>query len=302
MKALRISAPGGAENLVYEDTPEPETPTGEVLVAVRACGFTPNELTWPSTYADRAGRDRTPSVVGHEVSGVVVATGFGTTGVDVGDEVFGLVDPYRDGAAADLVSVDVRNVAPKPDAIDDAVAASLAQSALTAWQALFVHGRLAAGQTVMVHGAAGAVGGIAVQMARHAGARVVGTGKAGAEAHALEAGADAFVDVGRDDLGATGPVDLVIDTIGGDVLARSPVAVRPGGTIVSIVVPPPPVPGGRSMLFVVEPDRRQLTEIAALVVDGTLRPNVSVTYAIADGRRAFPDKQRGLPGKAVLVP
>ena len=304
MKALRIHQPGGTDGLVYEDAPDPEPVTGDVLVEVRGAGFTPHELDWSATWIDRAGRDRTPSIPAHEVSGVVVAVGFGTSGFQVGDELYGLTDSYRDGAAAGLVSVDARNLALKPTSIDHLRAASLPQTALTAWQALFRHGSLEAGRTVMIHGAAGAVGSIAAQLAHNAGARVIGTGSARARDVALAHGVDTFVDLQTGSLAdATEPVDLVFDTIGGDVLARSTSVVKPTGTLVSIVVPPPPRPdGGPAVFFVVEPDRAQLQELAGQVDAGLLRPHVGATYPLADGRAAFDAKRQGIPGKVVLQP
>ena len=141
MKAIRISAPVGIEGLVYEDAPDPKPAIGDVLVEVHACGFTASELFWP-LYTDRAGRDRTPLIPGHEFSGVVVELGYGTAGVAVGDEVYGLIDGYRDGAAAELIAIEARDVAPAPTTIDHVQAASLPQAGLTSWQALFDHGRL----------------------------------------------------------------------------------------------------------------------------------------------------------------
>ena len=200
MKAIRISAPVGIDGLVYEDVPDPAPAIGDVLVEVHVCGFTASELYWP-LYTDRAGRDRTPIIPGHEFSGMVVGLGYGTAGVAVGDEVFGLIDGYRDGAAAELIAIEARDVAPKPTTIDHVHAASLPQAGLTSWQALFDHGHLVAGQTVVVHGAAGAVGSTAVQLATSIGAHVVGTGHAGVRSRVLDLGADQFVDLDSDRLG-----------------------------------------------------------------------------------------------------
>lgn len=304
MRALRLHGPGGPEALVFEDAPDPDAVTGDVLVEVRGCGFTPNELEWSATWIDRSGRSRTPSIPGHEVSGIVAAVGFGTSGFSVGDEVYGLTDSYRDGAAAELVSVEARNLAPKPVSIDHLEAASLPQTALTAWQALFVHGALEPGQTVVIHGAGGAVGSVAAQLARHAGANVIGTGLAEVRDIALDHGVGTFVDLedGPYDQ-ATGAVDLVFDTIGGDVLARSASIVRPGGALVSIVAPPPEEPAsGRSVFFVVEADRSQLQRVASMVDENELRPHVGAVYPVSEGREAFEAKRRGLPGKVVLQP
>src|SRR6266540_7495626 len=177
MRALRIHERGGPEGLSYEEAPMPEPGTGDVLVRVRAASFTPTELTWTSTWVDRLGHDRRPVIPGHEVSGVVVGLGFGTTGFAVGDAVYGLTDWYRDGAAAEYVVVEARNLAPKPATLSHAQAAAVPMTGLTAWQALFVHGGVTSGQWVLVHGSGGGVGTFAVQLAHAAGGHVVGTGR-----------------------------------------------------------------------------------------------------------------------------
>jgi D-arabinose 1-dehydrogenase-like Zn-dependent alcohol dehydrogenase len=115
-------------------------------------------MAWPSTWTDRRDRDRTPSIPGHELAGVVTALGYGTTGLSVGLRVFGLADWHRDGTLAEYVAIEARNLAPLPGDVDFTVGASLPISGLTAWQGLFQHGRLQAGQSVLAHGAAGAVG------------------------------------------------------------------------------------------------------------------------------------------------
>jgi NADPH:quinone reductase-like Zn-dependent oxidoreductase len=304
MKAIRISAPVGIDGLVYEDAPDPKPAIGDVLVEVHACGFTASELFWP-LYTDRAGRDRVPVIPGHEFSGVVVELGYGTAGVAVGDEVYGLIDGYRDGAAAQLIAVEARDVAPAPTTIDHVQAASLPQAGLTSWQALFDHGRLSAGQTVMIHGAAGAVGSIAVQLAKAKGLRVVGTGRSRVESLVLGLGADEFVDVEQDgwqdDVEAT---DAVFDTIGGDVLARSVGIVKPGGALVSVAAPPPGDRDDiRAVFFVRNPNNAQLVEIAQLVDAGRIRPQVGGVYPLADAREAFTAKSGGgIPGRVVLQP
>jgi NADPH:quinone reductase-like Zn-dependent oxidoreductase len=301
MKAVRIHRPGGPDGLVCEDAPEPHIGVGDVVVRVHAASFTPGELDWPVTWVDRGGRDRTPSVPGHEVSGVVTALGYGTTGLAVGDRVYGLTDRHRDGAAAEYVSAEARDLAVLPDEVSHVDAAALAMPGLTAWQALFTHGRLGAGQTVLVHGAGGGVGSTAVQLAKDAGARVLGTGRAAHRDVATEAGVDEFVDLDRQRFEDVGGADLVFDTVGGDVLARSAAVVRPGGALVSIHTPPPAVPGGRAVYFIVEPDRAQLAELADRVRTGRLRPLVRATYALPDTRQAFLAKHGGIPGKVVLV-
>ena len=200
MKAVRFQEPKGFEGidgLVYEDAPDPQPAIGDALVQVRAASFTPTELLWPLS-TDRAGHDRGWRIPAHEGSGIVVALGYGAAGVSVGDEVYGLIDGYRDGWAAEYVAIEVRSLAPKPTTVDFVEAAAIPQAALTSWQALFDHGHLESGQTVVIHGAGGGVGSMAVPLARWAGAHVIGTGRADARQRVLDLGAEEFVDVERD--------------------------------------------------------------------------------------------------------
>jgi NADPH:quinone reductase-like Zn-dependent oxidoreductase len=307
MKAVRIHEPKGLEGiegLVYEEAPDPQPAIGDALVEVRAASFTPTELMWPLS-TDRAGHDRGPRIPAHEGSGIVVALGYGTAGVSVGDEVFGLIDGYRDGWAAELVAIEARSLAPKPTSLDFLESAAIPQAGLTSWQALFDHGHLESGQTVVIHGAAGGVGTIGVELAKWAGAHVVGTGRANARDRVLELGADEFVDVGRDGWETTvGQVDLVYDIIGGDVLARSGAIVKPGGALVSIMGEPPTDRSDiRTVGFVRDPSGAQLREIARLVDEGVLHPQVSAVYPLADARKAFMAKStEHIPGKVVLTP
>ena len=244
MKAVRFQEPKGFEGidgLVYEDAPDPQPAIGDALVQVRAASFTPTELMWPLS-TDRDGHERGRRIPAHEGSGIVVALGYGAAGVSVGDEVYGLIDGYRDGWAADYVAIEVRSLAPKPTTVDFVEAAAIPQAALTSWQALFDHGHLESGQTVVIHGAGGGVGSMAVPLARWAGAHVIGTGRANARQRVLDLGAEEFVDVEQDGWEtAVGPVDLVYDIIGGDVLARSAAIVKPGGALVSIMGPRQPI-------------------------------------------------------------
>jgi NADPH:quinone reductase-like Zn-dependent oxidoreductase len=206
---------------------------------------------------------------------VVRTFGYGTTGLSVGQRVFGLTDWHRDGTLAEFVAVEARNLTPLPGDVDFAVGASLPISGLTAWQGLFDHGRLQAGQSVLVHGAAGAVGAMVTQLAREAGAHVIGSGRAADRAKALAFGAADFVDLDNDSLEDVGGVDLVFDVIGGDIQKRSADLIRPGGTLVSIVGPAEARPAdGRAIDFVVEANRGQQTEIVERVRDGRLRTNI----------------------------
>src|SRR5581483_8333100 len=280
MKAIVVTdQAAGAAGVKLEQRPDPQAAINDVVVQIHASGFTGDELTWPSTWTDRAGRDRTPSIPGHELAGVVTALGYGTTGLSVGQRVFGLTDWHRDGTLAESVAVEARNLAPLPGDVDFTVGASLPISGLTAWQGLFQHGRLQAGHSVVVHGAAGAVGSIATQLAREAGAYVIGTGRGADRQAVLDFGAKAFVDLENDLLEDVGGVDLVFDVIVG------PPEARPADGLV--------------VDFVVESDRAQLNEIVQRVRDGRLRTNIGNVSTLDDAVAAFNSMQRR-KGKTVI--
>src|SRR6201994_4490596 len=238
MKAIVVTdEAAGVGGMTLVERPEPPAAINDVVVEIHASGFVPTEMEWPSTWVDRANRDRAPSIPGHELAGVVTALGYGTTGVSVGQRVLGLADWHRDGTLAEYVAVEARNLAPLPGDVDSIVGASLPISGLTAWQGLFDHGHLQAGRTVLAHGAAGAVGTMVTQLAREAGGYVIGTGRAADRQKALDFGAQESVDLDNDALEDVGGVDLVLDVIGGDIQKRSAGLIRAGGTLVSIVGP-----------------------------------------------------------------
>ncbi|MFG1643194.1 NADP-dependent oxidoreductase [Amycolatopsis sp. NPDC049252] len=301
MQAITVrDRDAGVGGFTLADLPYPHAAENDVVVRVHAAGFTPGELAWPATWTDRAGRDRTPSVPGHELSGVVAELGYGTTGLTVGQRVFGLADWTRDGTLAEYTAVEARNLAPLAADIDHTVAAALPISGLTAWQGLFDHGGLGTGQTVLIHGAAGGVGSIAVQLAREAGARVIGTGRARDRDAALGLGAHTFLDLGAERVEDAGEVDLVLDVLGGDVLARSAALVRPGGTLVTIAMPPEVRPrDGRAVFFVVEPDRARLADLAQRVRDGRLKPLVGEVHPLTEAAGAF-GRRKHRPGKTII--
>ena len=301
MKAIVVTdEAAGTAGMTLAHRPEPQAAGNDVLVEVHASGFTRDELTWPGTWTDRLGRDRRPSIPGHELAGVVSALGYGTTGLSVGQRVFGLTDWTRDGTLAEYAAVEARNLAPLPGDVDFTVGASLPISGLTAWQGLFEHGRIQAGQSVLVHGAAGGVGSMVTQLAREAGGYVVGTGRAGDRQAALEFGAQEFVDLENDELEDVGGVDLVFDVLGGDVQKRSTALIRPGGTLVSIAGPPETRPAdGRAIDFVVEADRAQLGEIVRRVRDGRLRTVIANVASLDDAVTALNPIER-IKGKTII--
>jgi NADPH:quinone reductase-like Zn-dependent oxidoreductase len=290
----------GTAGMTLVERPRPYAAINDVVVEVHASGFVPTEMDWPSTWTDRVDRDRTPSIPGHELAGVVTALGYGTTGVSVGQRVFGLADWHRDGTLAEYVAIEARNLAPLPGDVDFTVGASLPISGLTAWQGLFEHGRVRAGQSVLAHGAAGAVGTMVTQLAREAGAYVIGTGRAADRQKVLDFGAQEFVDLDNDALEDVGAVDLVFDVIGGDIQMRSSSLIRAGGTLVSIVGRTTARPAdGLAIDFVVEADRAQLSEIVQRVRDGRLRTNIGNVATLDQAVDALNPTERS-KGKTII--
>jgi NADPH:quinone reductase-like Zn-dependent oxidoreductase len=302
MMALRAHARGGPEQLLYEQAPAPVPGPGEALVAVHAAGITFAELTWDLSWTAKDGRDRTPVIPAHELSGTVAGLADGVTGVAVGDEVYGLIDFDRDGAAAEFTTVPAAELAAKPRSASHAEAATLPLAALTAWQALADYAALEPGERVLVHGGAGGVGAFAVQLAAILGGRVTATGRGGA-AFVRDLGAEDFISAGD-------PVppgfDVVIDTVGGTVLDASYRLLRDGGRLVTLGAPPSRERarefGAHAMFFVVTPDPGELAQLAKLVDEGRLRPVLSQAFPLRDGRLAYESAGRPRPpGKTVLL-
>ncbi|MCA0031302.1 NADP-dependent oxidoreductase [Mesorhizobium sp. B263B2A] len=301
MKAIVVmDQAAGTAGMKLMERPEPQAAINDVIVEVHAAGFVNTELEWPSTWANRAFSARTPSILGHELAGVVTALGYGTTGLSIGQRVFGLADWHRDGTLAEYIAMEARNLAPLPRDVDFTVGASLPISGLTAWQGLFQHGRLQAGQRVLAHGAAGAVGSMVAQLAREAGAYVIGTGRSADRQKALDFGANEFVDLENDALADVGGVDLVFDVIGGDIQKQSAALIRAGGTLVTVVGPAEARPAdGLAVDFVVEADRAQLGEIVQRVRDGRLRTNIGKVSSLDDAVATFNSTERRA-GKTVI--
>lgn len=301
MKAIvATDQAAGTAGMKLVERPEPQASINDVIVQVFASSITGDELSWPSTWVDRAGHNRTPSIPGHELAGVVTALGYGTTGLSVGQRVFGLTDWYRDGTLAEYVAVEARNLAPLPGDVDFTVAAALAMPGLTAWQGLFTHGRLQPGQRVLVHGAAGIVGSMAVQPARQAGAYVVGTGRAAHRQSALDFGVQEFIDLDNDALEAVREVDLVFDVLGGEIAKRSANRIRRGGTLVTITGPTEiRLTDGLLVDFVVEADRGQLRALVQQVREGRLRTYIGATASLDDAVAAL-NSTHQRKGKTVI--
>jgi NADPH:quinone reductase-like Zn-dependent oxidoreductase len=306
MMALRAHARGGPEQLVYEQAPRPSPAPGEALVRVHAAAITFAELSWDLTWTRKDGTDRTPTIPGHEVSGAIEQTSGGSA-FKVGDEVYGLIDFDRDGAAAQYVCVPEQNLALKPRAASHEQAAAMALSALTAWQALVDRAGLQPGQKILVTGGPGGVGVYAVQLAHARGAEVTATGGEGARDFVTGLGADRYLDYKAGPVdGEVSGLDVVLDAAGAgddEALYR---ALHPGGKMVLLAAPPDAERAGRHQIeptfFVVAPDGQELAHLAVLVDKGELVPIVGQEFPLAQGRAAFESANKPRPpGKTVLV-
>ena len=305
MMALRAHARGGAEQLVYERAPAPVPGPGEALVEVHAAGITFAELTWDQSWTTKDGKDRTPVIPSHEVSGMVAGLGPGADGVTVGEDVYGLIEFDREGAAAEFVTVPAAHLAAKPKSVSHAEAATLPLAALTAWQALVDYAALEPGERVLVQGGAGGVGGYVVQLAAIRGGVVSATGRAEDRDFVQHLGAASYRAIDDGEAAAPEKFDVVIDTVGGRVLDASYGLARQGGRLVTLSAPPDAQRaaelGVHAMFFVVTPDAVELARLAELVDEGKLRPVLSQAFALSDGRLAFESVTKPRPpGKTVL--
>jgi NADPH:quinone reductase-like Zn-dependent oxidoreductase len=307
MTALRAHRRGGPEVLAVESAPTPVPAAGEVLVAVHAAAITFDELTWEETWT-RHGLSRTPTIPSHEISGVIAEITSDVTDFKPGDEVYGLIRFDRDGGAADYVAVPADDLAAKPSTVSHTAAAALPLAGLTALQALVDHAHVRHGERVLVTGGAGGVGALTVQLAAQMGADVTATVRGDTVELVRNLGARKVFDVRTqafDDGGAA--YDIVIDTVGGDILDRSFAALRRGGRLVTLSAPPAADRaaqyGVSAAFFIVTPNQGQLVQLAALVDGGHLRVEIAATFPLAQGREAFESGQRTgrRPGKTVLV-
>lgn len=305
MRAARVHRFGGIDAIVAEAVPRPEPGPGEVLVRVYAAGVGP----WDALV--RTGnsvlRQPLPLTLGSDLSGVVERVGEGVQGLEPGDAVFGVTNARFTGAYAEYALADAGMIARKPPRLTHPEAASVPVVACTAWQMLFDEGGVRASQRVLVHGAAGNVGAYAVQLAKGAGATVIGTGFAAGQDAIRELGAELVVDVRSERFeDVVGKVDVVVDTVGGDALDRSFAVLRPGGRLVSCVAQPDAARAAREGItatyILVQVTRDRLERIGALLDSGRLRAHVGEVLPLADARIAH-EMLAGRPhrpGKIVL--
>lgn len=276
--------------LMEENSPAPMPAKGEVLVRIRAAGIIPTEAEWYPTHHTRTGEKRTGAVPAHEFCGTIAATGEDVGTLEIGREVFGMNDWFSDGALAEYCSAPYFAVAPAPPGLNAAEAASAPISALTAWQGLFDRAKLAAGERVLVHGGAGGVGTFAIQLAKLSEARVITTASARDRDFLLHLGADEVIDyrAARFEDGVR-DVDVVFDTVGGETLDRSWRVLKPAGRMVTVASEAEESGEERirKAFFIVEPNQKQLYEIAGLLQTGQLRTVVRAVLPFAEARNAY---------------
>jgi NADPH:quinone reductase-like Zn-dependent oxidoreductase len=297
VKAVVLHATGDADVLRLEDVDRPEPGEHEVLIRVQAAAVNPVDWKYRRGLVQR----ELPAVLGEDVSGTVAVSR--ADGFAPGNRVFGVT---TSGGYAEYATASATAIAIKPEALSHEQAAALPVSGLTAWQALFDRGCLELGQTVLIAGAAGGVGHLAVQFAKHAGARVIGTGSARNREFVLSLGADEFIDYAHGEVAdAVSGVDVALDTVGGATTASLLPALREGGTLVTIGYPPEAPPQEHRLWvkpLIMRPSAEQLARISELLASGAVRVEIAQRLGLADVQRAHVVSESGhARGKIVLT-
>lgn len=306
MKAVRIHAYGGLDVLHYENVPMPKLRPDDILIRVRAAAVNPVDWKIREGYLQNVLKHTLPLTLGWDVSGEVVEVGPQAARFKVGDEVYVRPDIERDGSYAGYIAVKADEAAYKPATLDHPHAAAVPLAALTAWQVLVDAAQLQAGQTVLIHAAAGGVGSLAVQLAKVRGAHVIATASAVNTGLVAELGADQFIDYTRTRFEeVVKEVDVVFDTLGGDIQERSWQVLKPGGILVSVVSPPcketAAERGLRRAFVFIHADGRQLSAIARLIDEGKMKPLIHTILPLAEVRQAHAISEGGhARGKIVL--
>jgi len=295
MRAIRLQAQGGAEQMRLDDAPQPVPNNGEVLIKVHATAVTPTELLWDLTWSTYAGEPRTLPILSHEFSGEVAELGEGVSDVAVGDEVYGLNDWTVNGALAQYMIATPAQLANKPNSIDYQQAAAIPMSALTAWQALVVRANISEGQRILIHGAAGGVGNMAVQIAHWRGAYVIATASVDNLDHVRASGADEVIDYRQSRFEeVAGDVDVIFDAVGGETLERSITMLKANAQLISIATESKET----DYFFYVEPSHEQLGVIARLIDSGELHSVANEIFQLEKAREAYQSKP--IRGKFVI--
>lgn len=305
MKAILIHQYGGPEVLQYEETPVPSIQPDEVLVRVYASGVNP--IDWKVREGHRSSASRPfPIILGWDFSGVVEKIGSQVTAFTAGDEVYGRPDPSRNGTYAEYLAVRAGEIARRPASIDHQAAAGVSLAGLTAWQGLFDHGKLQAGQKVLIQGASGGVGTFAVQFAKWKGAYVIGTASGENIPFLKELGADEVIDYKTDAFEKKlKDIDVVLDTIGGKVQANSLKVLKEGGILVSTVgiddEEAVKAKGLQAIRFMAKSLPDQLQQIAGLIDAGKVRPIIAQILPLKDAAEAHRISEKGhTRGKIIL--
>jgi NADPH:quinone reductase-like Zn-dependent oxidoreductase len=306
MKAVVIHEYGGPEVLKYEDIPRPEPKGDQLLVRVIAAGVNPVDGMIRSGMFAKEGNRAFPIILGGDVAGVVEKVGNKITKFKAGDPVFAYVNLDNSGGYAQCALVTEREAAPKPKSLTYVEAAAVPIVAMTAWQALIDTAKLKSGQTVLIHGGSGGVGSFAIQIAKARGAKVIATASTANQDLLKQLGADVAIDYTKQKFeDAAKDVDVVLDSIGKDTLARSYGVVKKGGIIVSIVARPNQAElqkhGIRGEALSVEPNSEELTEIGKLIDQKKIRVIVSQTLPLSEAMKAQEQVATGhTRGKIVL--
>lgn len=305
MRAAYLTTKAGPEALVIGDVLRPEPGRGEVLVRVHATAVTPTEFNWSPTFNTRDGQPRTfPIILSHEFSGIVEQVGEAVEGVKTGDVIYGMNDWFANGAQAEFCTAPTTAVAQIPVSLDRNKAATVPISALTAWQGLFERCKLNAAERVLIHGGAGGVGLFAVQLAKWHGAHVIATASSRNLDFVRDLGADEVIEYRSTPFEkVVHEIDVVFDAVGGETLARSWDLLRSGGRLVTIAADGESLKEQRTResFFIVEPNHKQLAEVAALLNVGKLRAFVEAVFPLEEVREAYDKAERdGHRGKVIV--
>jgi NADPH:quinone reductase-like Zn-dependent oxidoreductase len=304
MKAMQVNNAKQGPVLISAEVPKPEPGADEVLIHVHAAGVTPTELLWYTTTHSKEGSVRTGAVPGHEFSGIIAGLGKNVQGLNVGDGVYGMNDWFADGAAAEYCVTLPQNIARKPTVLTHEAAATVPIAALTVWQGLLDRAMIQTGERILVHGGAGAVGLFAVQLAHRQGAYVITTVSAQDIGFVKQLGANEVIDYRATRFEEeVRNVDVIFDTVGGDTLSRSWSVLKAAGRMVTIAADSEGTSDHRvrDAFFIVEPNQRQLTEVAKLIDAGHLKTFVTAVVPLNEAAAAYNGSLKDRSGRGKIV-